>query len=109
MYQTKAEMSTVGRGNWPKKSRPIRSALGRSAPFGGGGAHLGHMAHLAARPRRALAIEVNGRAGNGQPLLVIVNLVPDQVGHGHLAVAQRFSQGPARDGADMLLELRDRG
>ncbi len=59
-------------------------------------------------PRRALAVEVDGGAGDGQPSLVVVDIVPDQVGHGDRAVADRLAERPAGDGADVLLELRDR-
>ena len=67
--------------------------------------HFGDMAHLAAGPRRALAVEMHGGAGNRQPLLVAEDVVADQVGHGHLAMADRLAERPAGDGADVLLEL----
>jgi hypothetical protein len=67
------------------------------------------MAHLAARPRRALAVEVNGGAGHRQPLLVVEDIVADQVGHGDLAVTNRLAERPAGNRPDVLLELRDRG
>src|SRR5882724_13612909 len=66
------------------------------------------MPHLAARPRRALAVKVDGGAWFRQPLLVVKDFVADQVGHGHRAVADGFAEWPSGDGADMLLELRDR-
>ena len=48
------------------------------------------MAHLAAGARRALAVEVHGGAGHGQPFLVVVDVVADQIGHG-----DRRRGGPA--------------
>src|SRR6202171_5714431 len=66
------------------------------------------MPHLAARPRRTLAVKVDGRARDGQPLLIIIDIVPDQIGHGDRAVTDRLAERPACNGADMLLELRDR-
>ena len=56
-----------------------------------------------------LAIKMHGGAGDGQPLLVAEDIVANQVRHGHLAMADRFAERPAGDGADVLLELRDRG
>src|SRR6202051_2907992 len=70
--------------------------------------HLGHMPHFAARPRRTLAVEVDGRARDGQPLLVAIDIVADQIGHGARPMAHRLAERPAGDGADVLLELRDR-
>ena len=67
------------------------------------------MSHLAARPRRALAVEVHGGAGHRQPSLVVEDVVADQIGHGDRAMADRLAERPAGDGADVLLELRDRG
>jgi len=40
---------------------------------------LRHMPHLAARPRRTLAVEVDGGARNHQPLLEAVDIVRDQI------------------------------
>src|SRR5882672_367440 len=87
-----------------QRSRSCNGALSLS-----GWCHLRDMAHLPARPGCALAIEVNGRARFGQPRLVAVDLVPDQIGHGDGAVTDRLAERPARNGPDMLLELRDRG
>src|SRR5260370_13804338 len=67
------------------------------------------MSHLPARPRRTLAVEVDSRAADGKPLLVAIDIVPDQVGHGDRAVTNRLAERPAGDGADMLLKLRNRG
>ena len=47
-------------------------------------------------------------AGFRQPLGIIVDVVADEVCHGHIAMAQRMSELPARNSADVLLELRDR-
>jgi len=63
------------------------------------------MPHLAAGPSRALAVEVDGGAGNREPPRVVVDLVPDQVGHDDLTVADRLAERPSGDGANMLLEL----
>src|SRR6185295_5951860 len=71
--------------------------------------YFGDMAHLAARPRRALAVEVNRGAGHRQPLLVAQDIVADQVGHGDLAVTNRLAERPAGNRPYVLLELRDRG
>src|SRR6476646_5916879 len=73
------------------------------------GQHLGDMAHLPARARRPLAVDVHSGTGNGEPTLVTVDLVPDQIGHGNGTMPDRLSERPAGNGADMLLELRDRG
>src|SRR5882724_2290756 len=87
-----------------QRSRSCNGALSLS-----GWRYLRDMAHLPARPGCALAIEVNGRALLGQPCLVAVDLVPNQIGHGDGAMTDRFAKRPARDGPDVLLELRDRG
>src|SRR4051794_13580243 len=67
------------------------------------------MAHLAAGSRWTLAVKMHGGAGDGQPLLIAQDVVTDQIGHGHLAMADRLAEWPPGDGADVLLELRDRG
>src|SRR6185436_5885411 len=66
-----------------------------------------HMAHLAAGARLALAVEVEacsrfgGEAGPG------VNVSADKIGHHDISVACGRTEGPAGDGADVVLELRD--
>src|SRR3954452_25520599 len=72
-------------------------------------ADFGDMPHLAAGPRRALAIEMHGGAGNRQPLLVVVDVVPNQIGHGDLTMAHRLAERPAGNRPDVLLKLRNRG
>src|ERR1700759_2600990 len=67
------------------------------------------MDHLAARPRYPLAEEVDGCPWTLEPLLIGIDLVPDQIGHGDLAMPQRLAERPAGDCPYMLLELRDRG
>src|SRR5579863_550574 len=74
----------------------------------GGLPNLGHVPHLAARPCRALAVEVDAGAWNRQPLLVAVDFVPDQVGHRDRTMTDRLTQRPTGDRADVLLELRNR-
>src|SRR5262249_19965077 len=70
--------------------------------------YLGHVPHLAARPRRPLAVEVHRGARNRQPARIIVDVVADQIGHGDLAVADGLAQRPPGNRPDMLLALRDR-
>src|ERR1700722_18778127 len=98
MYQTKVELSTCadaivrGRYCWIRGQdwgRPGSADLGRI------GLNLRDMPHFPAWPRRTLAVEVYCGAGNGQPLLVIVDLVADQVGHGDRAVPDRLAERPA--------------
>src|SRR5438874_789664 len=67
------------------------------------------MSHLATGPRRAFAIEMHGGAGNRQPWLVIVNVVPDQVGHGDRAMADRLAQRPAGNRAAITEISRSNG
>jgi hypothetical protein len=59
------------------------------------------MAHLPSQPRRALAVEVNGRAGHAQPSLIVVDFIPDPIGHCDRAMTDRFAERSAGDGADM--------
>jgi len=87
---------------------PNQRLLAGSRGFGRPGTDLRHMPHFPARSRWPLAIEVHGRAWNRQPLFVAVDLVPDQVGHGDRAMSDRLAERPSGNGADMLLELRDR-
>src|ERR1700730_6920152 len=101
MYQTKAAMSTC----WHNQLRSFRS---RSRSFCWPHSDLRHVSHLSARSRRTLAIEVYGRARHRQPLLIAVDLVPDQIGHDDRAMTDRLAERPAGNGADVLLELRDR-
>jgi len=70
--------------------------------------HFGDVAHLAAGARRALAVQMHRGTGDGEPLLVVQDVVADQVGHGDVAMAHRFAERPTGDRADVLLELRDR-
>src|SRR3974390_3109065 len=67
------------------------------------------MTHLATWPGCALAVKVDRGSGNREPLRIVVDLVPDQVRHGDLAMADGFAERPSSDRANMLLELRDRG
>src|SRR6478736_4117913 len=83
--------------------------LTQSAGFWRRRANFGDMPHLAAGARRALAIEMHSGAGNRQPLLVVVDIVPDQIGHRDRGVADRFAERPAGNGPYVLLELRDGG
>src|SRR5260370_8058855 len=66
------------------------------------------MAHLPVWPHRLLAVKMDARAGHVQPLTVGCDLVADEIDHLGAAVALRHRQRPARDGPDMLLELRHR-
>ena len=65
------------------------------------------MSHFAAFLDVGLAIEVNsairlaGASGDG------VDIFADEVFHHHVRMAAAIPQGPARDGADVLLELID--
>ena len=70
MYQIKAGNVHLQKRNCAVFAQ-LKSAafVARSGGFRRHGADLGDMPHLAARPRRALAVEVDGGAGNGQPLL----------------------------------------
>src|SRR5712671_6086779 len=122
MYQTKPAMSTGGNANTLGRKRPNPVSGYRSGGFwrhhdlgdviwvrwtwlgGLGFVDLGHMPHLAARPRRALAVKVDGGAWFRQPVLVAQDVVADQVGHGDRAMADGFTQRPSGDGADVLLE-----
>src|SRR5580692_291702 len=70
--------------------------------------HPRHVAHFAAGANRSLAIEVDRGSRQDQPAAVIFHLVADKVRHLDAAVAQRFSQRPAGDRSDVLLELRHR-
>ena len=63
------------------------------------------MPHLAARPWRSLAVEVDGGAGHRQPALIVVDVVADQVGHGDPAMADRLAQRPAGNGPDVLTRV----
>src|ERR1700744_6787185 len=81
----------------------------RSRDFGRLGVDLRDMPHLPAWARRPLAVEMYRCAWNGQPLRVGIDFVADQVGHGHPAVPDGLAERPARNGPDMLLELRNRG
>ena len=67
-------------------------AKSRSPGFRRIGLNLRDMAHFPAWPGRTLAVEVHRGAGNGQPLLVIVDFVADQVGHYHRAVPDRLAE-----------------
>src|ERR1700724_4886977 len=110
MYQTKARLSTA-------TGRDLSCCARANQPFSPGapsarfrltGFDQRHVPHFAARPRRTLAVEMNGRPRHGEPLLIFEDLVPDQVGHGHGSVTHRLGAWPAGNGADVLLELRDR-
>src|ERR1700704_4116176 len=65
------------------------------------------MAHLAAVTYGSLAVEMHERAGHGEPLLVGFDLSADQIDHLDTAVTHWLAERPARDGPDVLLELRD--
>src|SRR5262249_46898165 len=66
------------------------------------------MTHLSVWPHRLLTVEMDASAGHVQPLAVSCDLLPDEIDHLGPAVALRHRQWPARDGSDMLLELRYR-
>jgi len=51
---------------------------------------------------------MDGRARDGQRLLVAINIAPIRFGYGERAMADQLAQRLAGDGADVLLELRDR-
>src|SRR5581483_10453578 len=98
------------RRSYARLNAPNRCFLTCFSPGSAGfRSDLRDMAHLAAGPRRSLAVDVNGCAGNRQPFGIARNLVPDQVGHGDLAMPDRLAERPAGNRADVLLELRDRG
>src|SRR5271167_2779179 len=118
MYQTKVGMSTGGSINARANCGQILSRgtdlsvfRGSTTGLAGFGCwlDLGHMPHLAAGPGCTLAVEVDGGARNRQPSLIAVDVVPDQVGHGDMPIAEGLAQRPSGDGADVLFELRDRG
>src|SRR5258708_24069176 len=88
---------------------PNPSIWPQSGGFWRHGIDLRHMPHLPARPRRPLAVDVERCAGDGEPLPIAIDIVPDQVGHGDRAMTNRLAERPAGDGADVLLELRNRG
>src|SRR5258708_8631317 len=67
------------------------------------------MAHLPARPCRTLAVEVDGGAGDREPLLIVVDIAPEEFGRGDGAGTTGLAERPAGNGANMRLELRDRG
>src|ERR1700722_16467949 len=110
MYQTKVLMSTAASINRHANCAGTPAFRYRLAGFGRSGCrgHLGDMPHLAPGPGYALAVEVDGGAGNLKPIRIAVDLVPDQVGHGDFAVADGFAERPSGNRADMLFELRDR-
>src|ERR1700728_4907047 len=110
MYQTKVLMSTAAsknrRGDRPEPSSPEYRSRGLRRPFRWD--HAGDMSHFAPGPGGTLAIEVDGRAGNGEPFPIAVDLVADQVGHGDLAMAERLAERPPGNSADGLFQLRNR-
>src|ERR1700690_1665108 len=110
MYQTKALMSTAASKNrrvdHAETSPSGYRSCGFRRPFRWD--HASDMSHFAPGAGGALAIEVDGRAGNGEPFPIAVDLVADQVGHGDLAMAARLAERPPGNGADVLFELRDR-
>src|SRR5258708_38743500 len=108
MYQIKAGMSTSGKVIRDYQTSAAPAIWPQSGGFWRHGVDLHHMPHLPAWPCRALAVEVDSRAGDGEPLLIAMAIGPDQVGHGDRAVTNRLAAGPAGAGADMLLELRKR-
>src|SRR5260370_2286489 len=66
------------------------------------------MAHAQVWPHRLRAVKMDASAGHVQPLAVGCDLGADEIDHLGAAVALRHRQRPARDGPDMLLELRHR-
>jgi hypothetical protein len=65
------------------------------------------VAHLAARARLGLSVEMHldatlGREGGGTG-----DVLPDQVFHHDIGVTRSVAKRPAGDGTDMLLELVD--
>src|SRR5271169_3908770 len=64
------------------------------------------MAHLAPRPRLQLAVEMQAEVGLGEDVAPFLRVLADQVVHFYPAAAHRRAQRPARDRANMLLELR---
>src|ERR1700730_10938886 len=78
------------------------------------GYDAGNMAHLAARPRVRLPVEMQARAGLAKDFCPGTNIPADQIIHfdmpaGFRAVAAGCSERPAGDRTDMLLELRGGG
>src|SRR5437660_11691124 len=98
MYQTKPLMST-GSITIARRLRPNPAFCRRSWGFGRDCTDLRHVPHLAAGPGRPFAVKVDGRAGDRQPLLIIVDVFADQVGHGHRPWTHRLSERPAGNGA----------
>ena len=64
------------------------------------------MAHLAARPRGGLAIDVQAFARLRQLGLAALDVGSDEVFHHCVRMAGWVAERPSGDGADMLLELR---
>src|ERR1700730_14378403 len=84
MYQTKARLSTATGSDlsaFARANQPF-SPGAASARFRLTGFDQRHVPHFAARPRRTLAVEMNGRPRHGEPLLIFEDLVPGPVGHG---------------------------
>src|SRR5258708_19333954 len=106
MYQTKAAMSTRRHGIVRAERGKVGTCGGRSGGFWRQCSNLRHMAHLAARPRRPFAVEVDGRARDGQPLLIAVDFVPDQIGHGDRAMTDRLAERPPADAPGLLFDPR---
>src|SRR6185312_8652274 len=87
----------VGMPNPTEPNRP-RSSLGKDPR---------HVAHLAAGPRLALAIEVDGGAGQGGELAPFLDIRSNQIGHYRIAMARSLAKRPAANGPDVILELAD--
>ena len=66
------------------------------------------MPHLAAVARLAFAIEVHRRRRFARELRPSVRLRAEQIRHHRIAVPRGIAERPARDRADVLLELADR-
>src|ERR1035437_5613811 len=107
MYQMKPGMSTAGK-QLRQAARLNPLFWRRSGGFWRRRSDLRHVAHLPARPRRTLAVKVEGRARDGQPLLIAVDLVHDQIGHGDRAMTDRLAERAARTEEEPAeLPLRD--